>query len=141
MGEILIIAADPTEREGLALTMELHGHHCATVASVTEAVGLLGTRSFDLVIMELTTEGSDAGQSVKSLRETSPRVRVMILSRRSVAQNLPLADFYAAIPCSSEKLQSSIRQALEKKPSISLLPRPSTKKYPAIELRKSHRRV
>ena len=79
MGKIFVVAADSTERDGLALAIELGGHSCATAASLQEAVSLLGKGTFDLVVTDYALEGIEPGQIVKSLKDACPKVVVMVL--------------------------------------------------------------
>ena len=96
---------------------ELAGHNCTTAASFQKAVSLLGKGTFDLVVTDLKTEGSDPGQIAKNLKDACPSVRVMILSHRRIEKSIPAADYLAVIPCSPKKLQDSIRRALSKRSS------------------------
>ena len=129
IGKTLVIAADSTERQGRAFAIEMAGYSCATAASLPEAVRLLGSNSFDLVVTEPALEGFEPGQIVKSLKKACPSVVVMALYHPANAGAVLPADISLAIPCSPKKFHNSIRRALSKKGSR-MLPRRDFERAP-----------
>jgi DNA-binding response OmpR family regulator len=117
MGNILIVAVDSNERNGLALVIELGGHDCATASSLHVALDLLKQGGFDLVVTEAKLEGIETERIARNLKDASPLVKVMMLSEGSVDEVIPGVDFFTVIPCSPKKLQDAIRSAIRRKGS------------------------
>ena len=79
MARILVVGKQSAERDGLSLVMEFAGHQCASAKSLKEAAGFIQREPYDLVLAD-STLGDSAEQIVRSLKATSPRLAVMVLS-------------------------------------------------------------
>ncbi len=65
------------------MVIDLGGHSCKMAGSLQEALNLLWDHPFDLVIVEFKLDGSNWDQTVKTVRNVSPEVPVMILTKSS----------------------------------------------------------
>jgi len=83
MARILILGKPSSEREGLALFMELVGHECKSTDSLQDALRLLGEDSFNLVLADPSLDDATSGQILQSLKGVAPSVIVMILAEEA----------------------------------------------------------
>jgi two-component SAPR family response regulator len=78
---ILLIEDEPDLRETLADLLEERGYEIETVSSSVAAVELAKTRSFDVVITDIRTEGHFDGLSaLEKVKETQPDVSGVVIT-------------------------------------------------------------
>ena len=110
MSRILLVGNDAVEREGLALVIEFAGHRCRMAGSLQEAVNLLMTDSFDLVLIYLKPNDSGSADMSKILKDASPEMAIMNLNEGA---DTAVEGEVLAIPCTPEYLCYRIKLALD----------------------------
>lgn len=137
MARILVAANNAEDRGLLALVIEFGGHLCKMAGSLQESVGLLRNHSFDLVIAGFKLDGARLDKIVKSIKNASPKVPVMILFESSDATEVP--DEVLVTVASPEALFQHIERALGRKFSVRKMPARSAKLKAVPVKRKIHR--
>jgi DNA-binding NtrC family response regulator len=77
---ILIVDDEETLRESMGRMMAREGYAVATSGSGEEALELLGTRGFDLVITDIFLPGIDGLEVLRKCREKNPEQMVVIMT-------------------------------------------------------------
>ena len=83
MARILILGNRSTEREGLALFMEMVGHRCAEAETLPQAVGILAKDGFDLVLTDAMVGDAGSEQIGRAVKAASPGISVMVLAEEA----------------------------------------------------------
>ena len=77
---LLVVDDDSTIREIMQLMLESVGHRVAVAADGQEAIALLATRAFDLVITDMLMPGADGLELLAAVKKSSPGTRVLVMS-------------------------------------------------------------
>jgi CheY-like chemotaxis protein len=80
MAKVLVVGKPQAERDGLVLVLEFAGHECATADSTQEAAKLIPQKSFDLVLADTTLGVSNPSEFVRSIKQLSSGLSVMVLT-------------------------------------------------------------
>ena len=127
MPHVLIVEDDTHIRELIALHLGLEGLETSAVADGREALSLVGSRTFDLVVLDLMLPGVDGIAICRALRRGGPNldVPVLMLTARREESDKVLglesgADDYLAKPFGIRELVARVR-ALLRRPRASRL--------------------
>ncbi|MGI8603641.1 MAG: adenylate/guanylate cyclase domain-containing protein [Verrucomicrobiales bacterium] len=121
-GRLLVVDDDAANRDMLARRLARMGHQVDSAGSGLEALQLLRTKEFDLVLLDLVMPGLDGYQVLTKIKSESAlaEIRVIILSaldqETSVVRCIEAgADDYIAKPFNPVFLRARIAACLEKK--------------------------
>ena len=118
MPEILLVDDDLELTELLAELLSLEGFNVAVVHNGKEALSLLETRSFDLMLLDIMMPMLNGTETLKQLRKTSD-IPVLMLSARDndIDRVLGLelgADDYLPKPFNDRELVARIKAILRR---------------------------
>ena len=114
---ILIIGKVEDETRNLASTLAAE-YHISASPNLKEAARRLGKETFNAIIYDFLSDGSDLERILQSLRQLSPTTPVIVIGRENDAQLIVGAikagafDFVTK-PYPPEKIKLSVHQALE----------------------------
>jgi class 3 adenylate cyclase/ActR/RegA family two-component response regulator len=121
-GTLLVVDDDPANRDMLSRRLERMGHTVAVAASGLEALQLVRTREFDVVLLDLVMPELDGYQVLTRIKSdpSLAEIRVIILSaldqESSIARCIEAgADDYLAKPFNPIFLKARLGACLEKK--------------------------
>src|SRR5690242_19770664 len=80
MAKILIIDDEPSMRRILTLILEEDGHSVGQAGGLTEAVEILSSDRFDLVITDKKMPDGDGFEILRYCRENEPSLPVVVLT-------------------------------------------------------------
>jgi len=80
MAHILVIDDVDDVREGIAETLKASGHTITEARNGAEAIAILGTRSFDLVITDIMMPEKDGTEVIMHLDASAERPPVLAIS-------------------------------------------------------------
>jgi len=118
--KVLVVDDDETIRASLSLILELEGFEVATAASVNDALRLIGSNVFDVLLSDLHMPGAGDGLTVVSaMRHSNPAAVTIILSgfpemKEAAAAILLQADEILVKPMAPMVLIHTIRERLER---------------------------
>lgn len=114
-----ILIVEDEERLRKALERSLRQENCETLtaASAEEALGLLKERKIDLVITDLVMPGMDGMALVRSIKETFPQMKMIIITAYGSAESMEEAEelevaCYLAKPFDLSHLKSTVNELL-----------------------------
>ena len=81
-GRILIAGSPSDSRSALVTKLTERGHRCICVSGLHEAHASLARGRFDLVLMDLALRDGDGMELARSLQQTSPSTKSIVLSER-----------------------------------------------------------
>nr|WP_321469156.1 response regulator [uncultured Desulfobulbus sp.] len=116
---ILFVDDEEVIRKSLSRELQLEGFEITSLASGDEALNVLESSNFDLVITDLMMPGIDGFGVLKAAKRLSPITSVIILTgygdMHSAIDALRLgADDFTIKPCEVEELVFRIRRCLDK---------------------------
>ncbi len=85
-GSVLVVEDNVTLAMGLEANLQFEGYEVRVVGNGQEAVTLLGTERFDLVILDLMLPGLDGMEVLGRLRARGSRTPVLILTARGAEE-------------------------------------------------------
>ena len=115
------LVVDDEQSIGFMLSNQLEqwGYRCATASSGREALSYLGTRQFDLMLLDVRMPGISGLEVLKRSKTDFPSMPVVMLSAvidlKVVADAIALgADDYIKKPCDPDDLKSKIQCVMER---------------------------
>jgi class 3 adenylate cyclase len=121
-GTLLVVDDDPANRDMLSRRLKRMGHTVATAPTGHDALHLLRTRQFDIVLLDLVMPGLDGYQVLTQIKSdpSLAEIRVIILSaldqESSIARCIEAgADDFLAKPFNPVFLRARLGACLEKK--------------------------
>jgi two-component system alkaline phosphatase synthesis response regulator PhoP len=117
--ELLIVEDDAAIATALALNLELAGHLIAIARDGDEALALVGSRAFDLVLLDINLPRRNGLEVLQALRAAENRIPVIVLSARDqevdkVAALRLGADDYLTKPFALAELLARIEAVLRR---------------------------
>lgn len=118
-GRILIAGSPSDSRSALVTKLTERGHRCVCVSGLHEAHASLARGRFDLVLMDLALPDGDGMELARSLQQTSPSTKSIVLSgsksfpKAVEALHCGVVDF-VSIPVDLDDLVQRIESALAK---------------------------
>jgi len=126
--KVLIVDDDNTTRETLGLILENSGFRVAKASSVNDALKLIGSQAFDVLLSDLhMPHPSDGLTVVSAMRNAQPKAITLILSsypamREAAEAILQQADEILVKPIAVVKLIDLIRERLkQRKPRTGMI--------------------
>ncbi len=115
---ILVVDDEPGMRRYLQTALELDSYLVNTAASGEEAIEKVRQNTPDAVLLDLVLPGWDGLETLKRIREASPRTKVVMIScvrdTRKVVQAMRLgAQDYLAKPIQKEEMDDILRFCLQ----------------------------
>jgi CheY-like chemotaxis protein len=80
MVSILIIDDEPDVRDSVAKVLDRAGYEVVTAESAESGLGILDTRTVDVIITDIIMPGTDGVQAIRKIRETHPHVKILAIS-------------------------------------------------------------
>lgn len=77
MARVLIVEGDGGARSAVVETLSPLGHTIATASTLLEALGLIHSRQFDLVMLDIDAPDSSGQALIKTIRQTWPETMVL----------------------------------------------------------------
>jgi adenylate cyclase len=121
-GSVLIADDDPVNREVLRRLLTQQGHRVAEASNGQEALGLLGEKSLDVLLLDILMPGMTGFQVLQQMREKAQlqRTSVVVISALDDVQSLVRcleagADDYLTKPVDKVLLRARISSCLLKR--------------------------
>jgi len=116
---LLLVDDDPIILEGLAEDLENHGYLVTRASSGEQAIELLPSSNFDLVITDLVMEKTDGIQVLRRSKEIDSTTMVIILTGfgdmpSAIEALRDQADDYMLKPCESAEMFFRVERCLKK---------------------------
>jgi DNA-binding response OmpR family regulator len=120
MYKILLVDDDEIQRITLAEILRMEGYEIQTADSGEDAISILQTQLFDIMILDLKMPGIGGMEVLRNVVDTLPDLSVIILTAHGTMDTAIQAiryrvQDYLLKPISPEKLLSSIECTLQKK--------------------------
>jgi two-component system, NtrC family, response regulator PilR len=117
-GSILIVDDERSIQVGLKGLLTKEGHEVATAGSGEEALRLLDSQSFDLLLTDLRMPGVDGMSLLKQVKERRPDICVIMMTaygseKVAVEAMKAGAHGYLVKPFDNEEVKILVRQVLE----------------------------
>ena len=117
--ELLLVDDDPLILKSIGSALKKQGYGVTVAGSGEEAVRLLDSETFDLIITDLVMGGSDGMAVLQKSKEVSPETMVIILTGYgdidSAISALRLdADDYLLKPCETDQLFFRVDRCLQR---------------------------
>ncbi len=117
--QILLIDDEPDSCKALSLLLKRSGYRIESCQSGEEALSILNTQSFDLVISDLLLPGVNGIDILKHIKEHAPETCVILITGNASAETAVEAMKEGALdyitkPFNFERLKIQVAKALEK---------------------------
>jgi len=117
--QILLIDDEPESCKALSILLHHSGYEVKSCPSGEEAITLLKTHSFDLIISDLVLPGINGIDILKRVKEDSPNTSVILITGRASTETAVEAMREGALdyitkPFNVERLKIQITKAIEK---------------------------
>jgi len=94
MARILVIDDEVAIRDSIRLILEHRGHHVVVAEGGQRGVAALEAFAFDVVVVDIFMPGMDGFQTIKSLRQSAPKVAIVAISGYEFREaSWPVPDF------------------------------------------------
>lgn len=118
--KILLVDDEERFRRTTAKLLKVNGLDVFTVGSGREAIQEVGTRSYDVIILDVRMPGMSGTEALKEIKKINPAVEVIMLTGHASVdmafEIMKLGAFdYLFKPCSIEELMDKIDRAYERK--------------------------
>jgi DNA-binding NtrC family response regulator len=80
---ILVLDSSHTERQGLAVVLEMAGHDCLEASSLEAALQLLRQKQVDFVLSDAVVGGAGPGQIRQAIVSINQQVRILLRVHRT----------------------------------------------------------
>ena len=87
---LLIVDDTPSLRDLLEASIELQGYQVITAENGLEAMEMLNTKPFDLVLLDIVMPVMDGVDTFAALRKADPHVRVLLSSGYSKDEKIEI---------------------------------------------------
>jgi two-component system chemotaxis response regulator CheY len=114
--EILVVDDDPLVRDYLRLKLEGAGYVITCACDGAEAIRVIASRRFDLVLTDLLMPEKDGFEVIGEVRRQQPEARIIAMSgggSRSRMDYLDLAESFGAYPLRKPFSSSDLQCAIE----------------------------
>lgn len=122
MSRLLIVDDEQDIRKLFAAELEDEGYQVETAGSASAAVELLGSRDFDLIVLDIQMQGENGLQMLQELVRDKPELPVILCTAYSCYKDdfsSWLADAYVVKSSDTGELKTEIRRVLEKRKATS----------------------
>jgi putative two-component system response regulator len=117
---LLIVDDEPVIREVLLERLESAGYHCQVAKNSKEALALIASQSFSLILSDISMPGGDGISMLRRIKSTHPNLDVVMLTgvvdvdTAIRAMRLGASD-YLSKPFNLDEVVLTIERALEKR--------------------------
>ncbi len=120
MNKILVVDDEQSMRDFLAIMLKREGYEVITAESGTDAVRVVQSEIFDLVITDIKMPGTDGMELLKTIKELSPDTIVIMVTAFATAETaveaMKMGAYdYIIKPFKVDELKLIINNALEKR--------------------------
>ncbi|MDD2542688.1 MAG: sigma-54 dependent transcriptional regulator [Desulfuromonadaceae bacterium] len=117
--KILVVDDELSMREFLAILLEREGYDVSVAASAAEALCMMESALFDLVLSDVNMPGLSGIELLARIKEKSPETAVLMLTAFSAAEQaveaMKLGAYdYIGKPFKNEEIKQLVKNALEK---------------------------
>lgn len=117
---ILIADDEKIARDNLEYVLNKEGHEIVIASSGSQALGLISSNDFDLVISDFRMDGADGIQVLEAAKAKNPFTEVIIVTGFATVTNAVKAMqqgayYYISKPYRIDDVRIIVRQALEKR--------------------------
>ena len=117
--KILVVDDELSMREFLSILLEREGYHVSTAASAEEALRLMESSLFDLVLSDVNMPGLNGIELLTRIKKRSPETGVLMITAFSASEQaveaMKLGAYdYIAKPFKIEEIKQLVLNALEK---------------------------
>jgi len=121
--QILVVEDDPSILRGLDMNLTMEGHEVTCVADGREALDLLRSSRFDLLVLDIMLPHQNGYQICRIVRKKDPNVPIILLSAKNREQDIVLglelgADDYVTKPFRVAELLARVRAHLRRRHPI-----------------------
>jgi len=118
-GRILIVDDDASVRRALHTTLQTLGFSTAEASGGEEALTLISTTPFDVVLLDINMPGLDGLETCRRLRRMLPRIAILMLTVRDSEEDKVQAleagaDDYVTKPFHIRELTARVRAAIRR---------------------------
>src|SRR5580700_11716315 len=118
-GRILIVDDDASVRRALHTTLQTLGFSTAEASGGEEALTLVSTTPFDVVLLDINMPGLDGLETCRRLRRMLPRIAILMLTVRDSEEDKVQAleagaDDYVTKPFHIRELTARVRSAVRR---------------------------
>lgn len=93
MADILVVDDNMGVQSTIRILLELDGHRVSTASDGRKGLALFGNGNFDLLILDIFMPGMDGFETMRSVRQTNPKVPIIVISGEN-----PFSSIYAGLP-------------------------------------------
>lgn len=116
---ILVVDDELSMREFLAILLEREGYEVAVAGSADEALRMMDTSLFDMVLSDVNMPGLSGIELLARIKDKSPETAVLMLTAFSAAEQaveaMKLGAYdYIGKPFKNEEIKQLVKNALEK---------------------------
>lgn len=116
---IIIVDDEKEIRNHLENSIKAMGHNVSVAYSGEEAVEICKSENFQLMVMDLVMPGLHGLELLKSIKEVTPDICIIVLTRDSNVKNAVQAVKsgaydYLTKPCDNDEIEIAIKQAAER---------------------------
>lgn len=117
---MLVVDDEQIARENIRHVLSKNGHQVATASTGLEAMALLHSEPFDLVLTDLKMEGLDGMELLSRIKEIRPDTAVILITGYATVETAVKAMKtgacdYIAKPFQLEELRAAVARSLEKR--------------------------
>ena len=120
MSKVLLVDDEHGIRETLGLFLERDGHQVSTAADASEAIKILGSDSFDVVVSDIILPQISGVELLEKIRHAAPNTKVILITGEptvsTAAQAVRMGAFdYLSKPISREDISKAVKSAIRMK--------------------------
>lgn len=142
MARILVVEDEESVRDFVTRVLTMHGHSCLIAVDGAEAVELMGSHHFDLLLSDIAMPMMDGISLALKVRATRPHVPILLMTgfadERQRAHNLTLLiEGLITKPFNMEQLLAAVNKALDESRSASVVQSSSQSGTESMEMSSS----
>jgi len=142
VARILVVEDEESVRDFVTRVLTMHGHSCLIAVDGAEAVELMGSHHFDLLLSDIAMPMMDGISLALKVRATRPHVPILLMTgfadERQRAHNLTLLiEGLITKPFNMEQLLAAVNKALDESRSASVVQSSSQSGTESMEMSSS----